>query len=66
MNNEIINKIKSRMAGELLPEQLNKLVCDSKNQSCFNCPAPPSPNKYAFSTFILSSSEYLEIKKCTS
>lgn len=34
MNNEIINKIKSRMAGELLPEQLNKLVCDSKNQSC--------------------------------
>lgn len=25
MNNEIINKIKSRMAGELLPEQLNKL-----------------------------------------
>lgn len=34
MNNEIINKIKSRMAGELLPEQLNKLFCDSKNQSC--------------------------------
>ena len=25
MNIEIINKIKSRMAGELLPEQLNKL-----------------------------------------
>lgn len=34
MNIEIINNIKSRMAGELLPEQLNKLVCDSKNQSC--------------------------------
>ena len=34
MNIEIINKIKSRMAGELLPDQLNKLVCDSKNQSC--------------------------------
>ena len=25
MNNEIIDKIKSRMATELLPEQLNKL-----------------------------------------
>lgn len=25
MNIEIINKIKSRMAGELLPKQLNKL-----------------------------------------
>ena len=37
MNIEIINKIKSRMAGELLPEQLNKLVCDSKIKAVYNC-----------------------------
>ena len=27
---------------------------------------PPSPNKYAFTTFSLNSFEYLDIKKCNS
>ena len=66
MNIEIINKINLVWQENFFLNSLTNWFVIQKSKLFTIVPAHPSPNKYAFTTFILNSSEYLEIKKCTS